>query len=248
MKSIIIDDKKAPQEALETLLGKYCPTVEVIATANNVKEGLQIIERQAPQLVFLDVEMPDGTGFDLLEKLGNIPFKVIFITGHEQYAIKAFKFSAIDYLLKPVDADDLQIAVEKAQKEIKNEVLQLKVGTLLSNIQEFSDKLKKIVLRDAESIHIVQVAEIVRLEASDNYTIFYLTENRKVVVSKTLKEYENLLAQAGFFRCHQSHLINLNAMTRFDKKDGGSVVMNDQSVVPISKRKKDSLMELLANI
>lgn len=248
MKAIIIDDKKDPKEVLINLLGKYCSEIEILATAENVAEGIKTIQKYEPQLVFLDVEMPDGTGFDLLEKIGNISFKVIFTTGYEKYAIKAFKFSAVDYLLKPVDVDDLINAVKKAKVEIKNEVLQLKVGTLLSNIQEFSDTLKKIVLRDAESLHIVQVAEIIRLEASDNYSTFYLTENRQILISKSLKEYENLLSQAGFFRCHQSHLINLNAMQRFDKRDGGVLVMNDDSKVPISKRKKEELFALLETL
>lgn len=245
MRTIIVDDKPGPKRTLKTLLNKYFPEIEIVAEANNVKQGVNVITELSPQLVFLDVEMPDGTGFDLLEQINPIDFKVIFTTGFEKYAIKAFKFSAIDYLLKPVDSEDLKVAVCKAKEEIKNEILQLKVGTLLNNLSEVSDNLKKIVLKDSSSIHVVQINEILYLEADSNYTKFYLTENRQILVSETLKEYENLLQKAGFFRCHKSFLMNLSMLKRFDKRDGGIIILQDDKSVPLSSRKKDKFLALL---
>lgn len=248
MRTIIIDDKPGPKNTLKTLLNKYFPEIEIIAEGNNVVEGFKVITENSPQLLFLDVEMPDGTGFDLLEQINPIDFKVIFTTGFEKYAIKAFKFSAIDYLLKPIDSEDLKIAVHRAKEEIKNEIVQLKVGTLLTNLQEVSDNLKKIVLKDANSIHVVHINEILYLEADSNYTKFYLTNNRQILVSDTLKEYENLLQKAGFFRCHKSFLMNLAMLKRFDRRDGGNIILQGDMSIPLSSRKKEQFLEILEMI
>lgn len=236
MQTIIVDDKPGPKKVLKNLLAEYFPKIQIIAEANDVSEGIKVITQHKPQLVFLDVEMPDGTGFNLLEQIDVIDFKVIFTTGYEKYAIKAFKFSAIDYLLKPIDPEDLKIAVEKAEEEIKKGDLQLKVGTLLSNVQETSDTLKKIILKDADTIH---------LEAASNYTKFYLTEDRQILVSNTLKEYETLLEKAGFFRCHKSYIVNLTAISKFDRKGKGNIILANDTIIPISPRKKEEFLALL---
>lgn len=248
IETVIIDDKKGAKDTLKLLLKVHCPEISIMAEASNVEEGLEVIAEYSPQLVFLDIEMPDGTGFDLLERVDSVDFKVIFTTGHEQYAIKAFKFSAIDYLLKPIDVDDLKEATAKAQEEIQNETLQLKVGTLLSNLQEVSDALKKIVLKDSDAVHIVQINEILYLEANSNYTKFYLTDNREILTSNTLKEYDAILSKAGFYRVHKSYLINLSMVTKFDKREGGTVVLQGNIQLPIASRKKEEFLGLLEMI
>lgn len=248
MNIIITDDENKARNALKNLIELHCPELNLIAEAENVQKGLEILKNHQPDLLFLDVEMPDGTGFDLLKKLENIDFEVIFTTAHDKYAINAFKFSAIDYLLKPINPLDLKNAVAKASKEINQENLRAKISTLLSNIQDFSEGLKKIVLKDAENIHIVPIANIIRLESSRNYTTFYLKEDKPIVVSRTIKEFDRMLSEVGFFRSHQSHLINLNALKRFEKKDGGTLIMNDESQVPISVRKKEKLMTILESL
>lgn len=248
MQSIIIDDKKGAKDTLKLLLKIHCPEISIIAEASNVAEGLEVISTYNPRLVFLDIEMPDGTGFDLLEQIETVDFKIIFTTGFEQYAIKAFKFSAIDYLLKPIDADDLKEAVAKAQAEVKNKTLQLKVGTLLSNLQEVSDALKKIVLKDSDTVHVVQVKDILYLEADSNYTKFYLTDNREILTSNTLKEYDTILSKTGFYRVHKSFLVNLSMVEKFDKREGGTIILQGNIQLPIAYRKKDEFLSLLEMI
>jgi len=248
MQTIIIDDEQGARENLKRYLKSLAPEIKVIAEGENVKKGIEVITSQSPELIFLDVEMPDGSGFDLLRKINQINFKIIFTTAHQKYAIDAFKFSAIDYLLKPIDPEDLQIAIQKANEEINKDLLQAKVNTLLNNLQNQKTEAKKIVLKDSSSIHIIQVTDILRLEASDNYTIFYLNNGQNIVISKTLKEYENLLEGSNFFRVHQSHLINLSALKRYDKKNGGLIIMNDESEIPIAKRRKEKFLKVLNNI
>lgn len=186
----------------------------------------------------------DGTGFDLLKKFEKISFKVIFITAHEEHAIKAFKFSALDYILKPLTAGELLNAVEKVIDLKQKEETELKLSAFLSNL----DKIKKIVLKTAESIHIVQVKNIIRCEADVNYTTFFLDNDDKLVVSKTLKEYSELLEPSGFYRTHQSHLVNLDHILRYDKTEGGHLVMADESIVPVSSRKRDNLFKVFENM
>lgn len=248
MNIIIIDDENRARNTLKSLLQLHCPEGKLIAEANNVTKGLEVLSEHHPDVLFLDVEMPDGTGFDLLEKLEDIDFEVVFTTAHDKYAINAFKFSAIDYLLKPINPLDLKAAIAKVSKEINKENLQAKVSTLLSNIQQFSEGIKKIILKDAESIHIVHIADIIRLESSRNYTTFHLKAGKPIVVSRTIKEFDTMLSEAGFFRSHQSHLINLDALKRFDKKAGGILLMDDGSQVPISVRKKDALLAILERL
>lgn len=199
-----------------------------------------MINRTQPDLVLLDINLTDGTGFDLLKKFNGFQFKLIFITAHEEYAIQAFKFSAVDYILKPVVASDLLNAVEKAGKAIQQEETELKISALLANL----DKIKKIVLKTAESIHIIHVKNIIRCEADVNYTNFYLDNGERLIVSRTLKEFAEMLEPAGFFRTHQSHLVNLDHISRFDKTEGGHLVLADDSIVPVSSRKREELFKV----
>lgn len=237
---VVIDDEQKARETIITILGMSKTSLQVSGEADSVQSGFDVITETHPDLVLLDITLTDGTGFDLLRKFETIFFKVIFITAHEEYALKAFKFSALDYILKPIIAGDLLNAIEKAEhSKIQNET-ELKLSAFLSNIE----KIRKIVLRTAESIHIVPIKNIIRCEADVNYTKFVLDNGEKMLVSRTLKDYAEMLEPAGFFRTHQSHLVNLDHILRYDKVDGGHLVMCDESIVPVSIRKKDELFKL----
>lgn len=242
--AIVVDDEAKARETIALLLA-LCPVeVHLIGEAVDVDSAYEIIKRLSPNLVLLDINLPNGTGFDLLKKFDKINFKVIFITAHEEYAVQAFKCSALDYVLKPINSADLFKAVEKANESLSNDEMASKLTALLSNLE----KLKKIVLKTAESIHIINVEAIIRCEADVNYTTFFLTNGKRLLVSKPLKDYDDLLSNAGFFRTHQSHLINLDHMLRYDKNDGGYIVMDDNSPVPVSTRRKDVLFELFGKM
>lgn len=246
MQAVLIDDDANVRENLRTLLSIYASEIEILAEADGVKAGVACIKEHHPELVFLDVEMKDGTGFDVLSIYGAADFKVIFVTGHDAFAIKAFKFSAIDYLLKPVDPDELVNAVKKASVAHDQVEEQLKISSLLDN-QKQKDREQKILLKDADNVYLVAVDEIIRCESETNYTRFYMMDGRVLMVSKTLKEYDALFQEASFFRAHQSHLINLRHFDRFEKKDGGVVHMKDGSVLPVAVRKKEALLTALSN-
>lgn len=241
---VVIDDESKARETLINILGLSSEALKVSGEADSVKSGYEMIQKIKPDLVLLDINLSDGTGFDLLQKFNSILFKIIFITAYEEYAIQAFKFSAIDYILKPVVAGELHKAVEKAVYTISREDTELKLSALLSNLET----VKKIVLKTAESIHIVQVCNIIRCEADINYTTFYLKNAQNLLVSKTLKEFSELLEPTGFFRTHQSHLVNLDHILRFDKTEGGHLVMDDDSIVPVSSRKREDLFKVFERI
>ncbi len=242
--AVVIDDEARARETIINILGLKPSGITITGEAGDIESGYRLIESKQPDLVFLDINLPDGTGFDLIKKIGNIRFKLVFITAHEEFAVRAFKFSALDYILKPVTASDLLQAVEKATHLIQKEETEMKFSAFLSNL----DKIKKIVLKTSESIHIVNIKDIVRCEADVNYTTFYLLGNAKLLVSKPLKDYAELLGQSGFFRTHQSHLVNLDHISRYDKEDGGHLVMDDESIVPVSSRKKEMLFGVFENM
>ncbi|MBK6266950.1 response regulator transcription factor [Marivirga sp. S37H4] len=247
MRIILIDDDAVVRDNLKTLLSIYSPESVVIAEADGVKTGLACIKEYKPDLVLLDVEMKDGTGFDLLSFYGKLDFKVIFVTGHDGYAIKAFKFSAIDYVLKPIDPDDLVSALKKVHQPEDSDEQNLKVANLVQNKKtDFAEQ--KIILKDAETVYLVAVKNIIRCESETNYTRFYLVDGRVLMVSKTLKEYDMLFDDQSFFRAHQSHLINLRHFDRYEKRDGGLVFMKDGSTLPVAVRKKESLMAALEKL
>ena len=240
LKTVVIDDEPKARETIINILGLGPSNVSVVGEAEDVKSGYEVTNRLNPDVVLLDINLPDGTGFDLLKKFDKIPFKIIFITAHEEYAVRAFKFSALDYILKPVTAGDLFLAIEKANEAIQKEDTEIKLSAFLSNL----NKIKKIVLKTAESIHIINIREIIRCEADINYTTFHLLNGEKLLVSRPLKEYSEMLEPMGFYRTHQSHLVNLDHILRYDKMDGGHLVLIDESIVPVSIRKKDELFEL----
>ncbi len=248
IKTIIIDDELMAREAIGNMVKLYCPNLELIDTADGVASGYEAIKKNNPDLVLLDIKMTDGTGFELLQMFESINFKFIFITAYEEYAIQAFKFSALDYLLKPIDPNDLIAAVEKLNESIHKEDENLKLKAFMANIQGVTPELKKIVLKTAESIHLVNVKDIIRCESSSNYTLFFFSDNTKLLVSKTLKEFDEMLSPYGFFRAHQSHLINLNFLDRYDKAEGGTLILKDKSSIPLAVRKREQLMKIFENL
>jgi two-component system LytT family response regulator len=245
LRAIVIDDVDSIRTKNIDLIKAHCPNIAIIGQANSVKSGISLIKQIVPDLVFLDVEMPDGTGFDLLQMLNPIQFKVIFITGYEDFAIRAFRFSAIDYLLKPLDPTELVEAVNKAQESLNKEVLELKLNTLFSNLER-PKNLQKLVLKTAEKIYSVNIQDIINCESDKNYTTFYFINAPKLVVSTTLKEYETLLKPFNFFRAHQSHLINMLYFDHFIKTDGGNtIVMKNKNKIPLATRKKEEFLTLI---
>ncbi len=250
--AILVDDDKNLREGMKALLSRYAPEIMILGEAENVSDAVSVIDGLNPQVVFLDIQLADGTGFDILEKLteknGKIASQVVFITAHEQYAIKAFRFSALDFLLKPVDPDELQKVIEKIKNTVKKNDTFSHIDLLLENIRKKVDNFKRIALSTTDGIHLFDVSDIIRCESTDNYTTFHIRNSKPILISKTLKEYEELLSEQGFERIHQSHLINLAYLKSYIKKDGGYVVMADNSNLPVSQRKKDRLQEILKTL
>lgn len=243
---VIIDDEDAARNFIEKILVSNFKDIDVVAQASNVESGINTINKYSPDIVFLDIDMPDGTGFDLLQQLQKIDFKLIFVTAHSQHALKAIKFSALDYILKPVDILELVQTVKKALNIIEKETEQIKIKTFLSNISNLNGN-KKIVLKTSDNIYVINVKNIIRCLSESNYTTLYINDKRKIVISKTLKEYENLLCEFGFIRIHRSHLININYIERYSK-DNSILHMKDNSQIPVSHRKKDQLIQILENL
>lgn len=244
LRAIIIDDIDNIRQKNAALIQEHCPNVAIIAEADSVATGVAAIKKYLPDLVFLDVEMADGTGFDLLQKLMPVDFKVIFITAYEEFAIKAFRFSAIDFLLKPIDPADLVEAIKKAEETLNKEMLELQFNTLFSNIER-PRNLQKIILKTAEKVYSISVQDIIRCEAQKNYTTFYMVNGQKLLLSTTLKEYETILLPMGFFRTHQSHLINMLYFDHYVKGDAGSIILKDKTAIPLSVRKKEEFLSSL---
>jgi two-component system LytT family response regulator len=240
--AIIIDDIPAAIDNLKRDLATYCPDIEVIATASGVVTGAKLLKKVTPDLLFLDIQMQDGSGFDLLEILPQINFKLIFTTASDAFAIRAFKFSAIDYLLKPIDPDELTIAVEKATNQLGES--SENVNALLENVKD-KNAPSRMALHTLEKIHVVEIKEILRLESTGNYTQFFFMDGTKLLVTKTLKEFDKLLADNGFLRIHQSHLINIEQIKEYVKVDGGYIVMKGGAKVPVSVRKRPLVVKAL---
>ncbi|MBL4648629.1 MAG: response regulator transcription factor [Aureispira sp.] len=239
--TVIIDDEQGAQITLMKFLQMHCPDVNVVGVADGVEEGLKLIASKKVDLVFLDIKMNDGTGFDLLKRLPKVNFNLVFTTAYDEYALKAFKYSAIDYLLKPIDPLELIDAVGKVQQS-SNKNSAKSVDSMFELYKE--NKFDKIAIPSVDEFHFVRISEIIRCEASSNYTIIYLGTGKRIIAPKTLKEFEELLAPEGFFRVHQSHLINLSHIQQF-MKTKNRIRMGDGSEVEVSRRKKTLFMELV---
>ncbi|KQB98845.1 LytTR family DNA-binding domain-containing protein [Pedobacter sp. Hv1] len=248
MNCIIIDDENNNIENLQNILATWCPQVTVVATAGTVAEAKTAIALHQPNLLFLDIQLHDESGFDLLKALQTIDFEVIFVTAYDQYGIQAVKFSALDYLLKPIAISELQQAIAKAANKIANKQQNLNVENLLNFIQKTQKEAPKIALPTLQETRYVKVNEIVRCEASNNYTNFILQNGDEVLVCKTLKEFTELLKPYQFHRPHQSHLVNFHFVKSLLKEDGGTLLLDDQSKIPISRQNLESIKKALQTI
>jgi two-component system LytT family response regulator len=242
LKAIIIDDELKSRESLRILIEDFCQGVEVAALCQNVTQGISAIEKIKPDVIFLDIQMQRETGFDLLTKIKEINFEVIFTTAYSEYAIKAFKFSAIDYLLKPIDIEELKAALLKVEKKIN--------GNISGRLKQMMDNLKggnaenfKLALPTADGLLFIKVNDIVYCEASSNYTQIFMMDGKKYLVSRTLKEYEDMLSESNFFRIHHSYLINLNRVKKYVRGEGGYVLMQNDTSLDVSKRKKEAFLD-----
>lgn len=244
IKIFILEDEKPVLDTITDIVQNYCENSEIIGTARTISSAKEIMQKSEPDLVLLDINLPDGTSFELLEHFNQPNFKIIFITAFEEFAIKAIKLSAIDYLVKPIDPIELIDAIKRAKDALNQKNNKLELNALLANIKNISDKPKKIILKTAESIYLIDVQDIMHCESDGAYTRFYINDGKKIFISKILKDYEDLLEDCGFMRIHKSHIINLNYIDRFEKADGGSVILKDQSSIPVSVRKKDALLKI----
>ncbi len=249
--AVIVDDEKRARTFLKGHINAYCPEVKIVAEAENVSSAIKVIREFNPELVFLDIKMPDGTGFDVIERLRaneegqDLRFKIIFTTAFDQYAIKAIKFSALDYLLKPIDPEELVESLKKNKMNLVTNNVNDSVDVLIGNLKQLNDSNKRIVLNTSNKAYIYPINEIIRCESSGSYTIFYVKNEEPLLISKSLGETEELLKDHQFERIHKSHLINLNYMRAFIKNDGGFVEMQNGDKIPVSNRKREYLMQLL---
>lgn len=245
IRAVIIDDEPKARETIVSMLAIYCPTVKVVGQAWNVETGFSLISDVKPDAVFLDIQMPDGSGFDLLKRFSDIFFRFVIITAYQEHAIKAFKFSAIDFILKPIDPSDLLNSVEKLSEQIKSEVINQKFSAFIENIESPSGVPKKILLKTVESAIVADTSTIIRCESQNNYTLFYFCNKPKLLVSKTLKEFEELLSSSGFVRTHQSHLVNLNYVTSFNNLPESHLILIDGTRIPVAVRKRETVEEII---
>lgn len=249
IKAIIVDDELGARESLSKMIEKNCKQLEVVAKADSMLAAFEAITTKQPDLVFLDIEMPNGNAFDLLEKFKEINFNIIFTTAYDHYAIKAIKFSAIDYILKPIDPEELVEAVKRLEKKQTSQpnVLDKQFKTLLSNVRP-ENKLKKVGIPDGDGLIFINLSDIIRCESDGNYTFFILTNGKKIIASRTLGEYEQMFTEDNFFRIHRSHLVNLQHVKKYIKGEGGYVIMADDSQVEVSRRNKNEFLEKLSHV
>lgn len=239
--AIIVDDELKSRESLKILLEEFCDNVTVKALCKDVAEAVQAIQQYKPDVVFLDIQLQRETGFDLLTQLGDFNFEVIFTTAYAEYAIKAFKFAAIDYLLKPIDIEELKRALSKVEKRM-NDSISLRLQQLMQNLKNTSSENYKLALPTTDGLVFVKMQDILYCEASSNYTEITVTDGKKYIVSRTLKEYEDMLGEHNFYRIHNSYLINLNAIKKYVRGEGGYVIMSNDKSLDVSKRKKEGFL------
>jgi two-component system LytT family response regulator len=244
--AVLIDDMPSALEMLQNDLHKHFPEIEIIGTAKSVVEGAKILQTHKPDVLFLDIMLGDGTGFDILEIVPTLNSKIIFVTASDEYAIKAFKFAAIDYLLKPYTREDLETAITKVKHQITPDKAQLEV--LKNTVSNPAQKPKKISLNTLDKIIVVDLHEIIRCKSDNNYTEFHFKNGTKLLVTKTLKYYSDILKEYHFLRVHQSHLINTNYIKEYIKSDGGYLILKDQSNIPVSVRKRAEVFEALKTL
>ena len=247
IKALIVDDEQASIDLLKWLIGEYCPDITAVNSARSVQDALPLIKTIKPDIVFLDIQMPHQSGFDLLINIDHWNFEVIFTTAYNEFAIQAIRFSALDYLLKPIDESELKKAVERYKvKKIYAPAGQILFRNFIQNISQGKKEKFRLALADASEIKYVQIDEIIRLQAESNYTHIFLTGNKVFISAKTLKEYDEILQGHHFLRVHKSHLVNLSHIQAYDRQ--GILQMSDQSKVEVARRKKEYLQQALAGI
>lgn len=242
LRTMVIDDEQDAIDFLSGAIERYCPDTEVVGSATNVRDGLREIALKHPDLVFLDIAMPSGSGFDLLNQMPDRNFEVVFVTAYNEHAIRAFRYSAIDYLLKPVDISELVTAVGKVNQSVTRSNMNL-VNVLLENLKTGTPS--KLSLPTAMGFEYVLIDDIIRIEADRSYCSFFLTRQRRFLVSRCLNDYHQLLDCNQFFRIHHSHLINMQHVKAYVRSDGGYVEMSDASQVPVSRNKKDFFLQAM---
>jgi two-component system LytT family response regulator len=238
IRTLIIEDEHKNRLRLRRMIEEHFHNISLVGEADGVETGIKAINEFKPDLVLLDIKLIDGDAFELLERIGKITFKIIFITAYEEYALKAIKFSALDYLLKPMVVEELKIALDKAEHQILHD-LRTQLSTLQLNLQ--SPKNKIIVLKTLDKVYLVEILEIIRCESDGHYTRIFTREGKQYMVSNPLKEYEEILEEHGFFRIHKSHMVNLSYIDNFDKE--GYVNLKDDTSLPVARRKKNELLE-----
>ncbi len=247
IKALIVDDEPELRELNRSILEKNFDEIEVLACLGSVNESVEFINRHKPRLIILDIRLTDGTGFNILQQIEPYNYALIFVTAYNEFAIKAIRFSAIDYILKPIDESDFCNAVERALSSINSTKLPEQVETFFS-YYERKTQSRRIVLKTSDAINIVDVCDIVCCKSESNYTTFFFSNSTKLMVSRVLKEYEEMLSEYGFFRPHHSHLVNLHYVTKLDKTDGGFLIMKGGKEIPVSLRRKKRLVEILENL
>lgn len=243
MKVVVIDDEDRSRQTIVQLLNKYCPEVTIVCECNSAQDAFVQINLTRPDLIFLDVQMPNASGFDLLKKFPSVDFEVVFVTAYNQYALQAIKICALDYLLKPVQIDELIQAVEKAGKRISERDSSKKISQLLNNLVNKNIYTAKIALPSGSGLDFVPISKIVRCEADGSYTHIYLDNGQRFTTTRSLREYEEMLPETQFFRPHNSHIINMEHILKYQKGEGGTVIMSDKSTVDIAKRRKKEFLE-----
>lgn len=243
--AIIIDDIEQARITLKKDLETYAPEVVVIGEASGVLDGAKLLKKVKPDVLFLDIQMQDGSGFDLLDILSDIHFNIIFITASDAYAIKAFQYAAINYLVKPVDPDKLIASIEQLKTRRTNEFEKYKL--LNDSLKSNTKNQTKLALNTQEKIHIVNIADVIRCESDGNYTEFYFTQHKKILVTKTMKDFEEILTRHGFYRVHQSHLINTKFIKEFIKTDD-VLLMEDDTQIPVSSRRRADVIKMLEQL
>ena len=246
MKAVIIENEEDAISLLATLIDEYLPHIKIVGTGGTVKEGIAIIKDQKPDLIFLDISLDDGDGFEILDHLESNYFNVIFTTAYDEYAIKAFKYNAVDYLLKPFSIEDLINAVNKVSEIEEKELLVKRVKHLIKHLQGISSG--KIPFHTSDGISIYHIKHIVRIEADRSYCFLHTDEGKKIMLSRPMKEISEILPENIFFKVHKSHIINLNFVSQYIKEDGGRVMMNNGDHVPVSRRRKEDFLDILTGI
>jgi two-component system LytT family response regulator len=245
IRTVLVDDEIDSIGVLEKLLETACPTVSIVGSADGVVSALEVIKSVQPELVFLDIEMTQGNAFDLLNQLQPFTFQVIFVTAFDNYALRAFKYCAVDYLLKPVDIDDLRKAVEKATSQVQVRNAQERMQLLLENVGAFQLSQQKMAFPTFTGLTFASPRDIIRLEAKGSYTMIYLGDKKQIMVTRNIKDYESLLPEGIFYRIHKSHIINLQKIQKYQKGRGGYIVMEDGSSIEVASRRREEFLQRL---